>query len=54
MKERARDFVPAIAGYETVMEGQDMRAVDGGRLSGQIAERTRPCLLLFAHPCLSE
>jgi quercetin dioxygenase-like cupin family protein len=27
MKERARDFVPAIAGRETVMEGQDMRAV---------------------------
>lgn len=27
MKERARDFVPAIAGRETIMEGQDMRAV---------------------------
>jgi len=27
MKERSRDLVLAIAGYETVMEGQDMRAV---------------------------
>ena len=27
MKERARDFIPAIAGRELVMEGQDMRAV---------------------------
>ena len=27
MKERSRDLVLAIAGYETVMEGRDMRAV---------------------------
>ena len=26
MKERARDFIPAIAARETVMEGEDMRA----------------------------
>jgi hypothetical protein len=27
MRERARDFTASIAGRETVMEGQDMRAV---------------------------
>src|SRR5678816_3955518 len=35
MKERARDFVPAIAGRETVMEGLDMRAVVLTLASGQ-------------------
>lgn len=35
MKERARDFTAAIAGRETVMEGQDMRAVALTLAAGQ-------------------